>query len=218
MSQSIAFYLNPPSPILETTKCSLPPISSLLLSTETEIELPKLCLEIPSPSSSSSSLLEPYSNATSPSLSPYMSSLLLVDPLLSPQTSPTPTRYRSPFNTSNNSINSLLSDPPIFNSDVKRKRGRPPNSASKAKQHDHWTFVTPTICDIKHQSIQYTDKQQQNDDEVDFTVLHWASNDITNIPKKKRGRKSKMQMAGNYCFVWRDLTARRGANKKKKSL
>ena len=34
------------------------------------------------------------------------------------------------------------------------------------------------------------------------------------IPKKKRGRKPKKQMAGNSCFVWRDLTAPRGANKK----
>ncbi|KAI9261475.1 hypothetical protein BDA99DRAFT_511455 [Phascolomyces articulosus] len=37
------------------------------------------------------------------------------------------------------------------------------------------------------------------------------------IPKKKRGRKPKVQLAGNSCFVWRDLTARRGANRKRKS-
>ncbi|KAL0098084.1 hypothetical protein J3Q64DRAFT_1716609 [Phycomyces blakesleeanus] len=36
------------------------------------------------------------------------------------------------------------------------------------------------------------------------------------MPKKKRGRKPKMQLQGNSCFVWRDLTARRGANKKQR--
>lgn len=35
------------------------------------------------------------------------------------------------------------------------------------------------------------------------------------MPKKKRGRKPKVQLAGNSCFVWRDLTARRGPNRKK---
>ncbi|KAI8987693.1 hypothetical protein BDF20DRAFT_832599 [Mycotypha africana] len=35
------------------------------------------------------------------------------------------------------------------------------------------------------------------------------------IPTKKRGRRPKVQLAGNFCFVWRDLTAKRGANKKK---
>jgi hypothetical protein len=224
MSQNIAFYLNPPSPTLETTKCHLlPPVSSLLLSTETETKLPKLCLGIPSPSLSSSSPLEPYSSTTSPSLSPYTNGLSLIDSLPSPQTSPASTflsltRCRSFSNASNNSINSILSDPPIFNPEVKRKRGRPPNSTSKTKQRDNWTFVTPTICDIKQQNIHFTDAQQQKDDEVDFTVLHWASNNSASIPKKKRGRKPKVQLAGNFCFVWRDLTARRGANKKKKSL
>jgi hypothetical protein len=37
------------------------------------------------------------------------------------------------------------------------------------------------------------------------------------MPKKKRGRKPKTQLAGNSCFVWRDLTARRGANRVKKT-
>jgi hypothetical protein len=237
MSKNIKFYLNPPSPKQESTKCHLPPVNSLLVLPSIETNLPRLCLGIPSPSlSSCSSLLEPYSssNTTSPSLSPFMSALSLVDSLPSPQTSPRPafllplpTRCRSLSNASNNSSSSTtLSDPSIDNTNIKRKRGRPPNSISKTKQHDNWTFVTPTICNIKQQNIQQLTDKQKQEEEDDFTVLHWptsnknqSSSFITNaIPRKKRGRKPKVQVAGNFCFIWRDLTARRGANKKKKSL
>ncbi|KAI8876780.1 hypothetical protein K501DRAFT_337871 [Backusella circina FSU 941] len=123
---------------------------------------------------------------------------------------------------------------------AKQKRGRPPNASRQASsQRDSWTFVTPTVWDVKHREEPTLTDQEYDQDS--FMVLHWPpghgpkqtmnnANDesstglstFTNtnmdttlsIPKKKRGRKPKMQLEGNFCFVWRDLTARRGANKK----
>jgi hypothetical protein len=111
-------------------------------------------------------------------------------------------------------------------------------TTSPTQQRENWTFVTPTVWDVHHQHQQ----QQQQQPPVQHSlgskkqedmVLHWSTPNINHkikeqhvftntnldtaltIPKKKRGRKPKMQLAGNFCFVWRDLTARRGANKKK---
>ncbi|KAG0173228.1 hypothetical protein DFQ28_011645 [Apophysomyces sp. BC1034] len=135
--------------------------------------------------------------------------------------------------------------PSIPPREPKRKRGRPSN-ASRQVQRDSWTFVTPTVWDVKRRDI--TDDEEKmsstsstgaphDDGQI---VLLWPSDnededrcerestlntftstrmDATlSMPKKKRGRKPKMQLAGNSCFVWRDLTARRGANRKKKGL
>ncbi|KAF7728623.1 hypothetical protein EC973_005850 [Apophysomyces ossiformis] len=135
--------------------------------------------------------------------------------------------------------------PSIPPREPKRKRGRPSN-VSRQAQRDSWTFVTPTVWDVKRKDItEQEDKVQstsaastpQEDSQI---VLLWPTdneddercernstlNTFTStkmdatltMPKKKRGRKPKMQLAGNSCFVWRDLTARRGANRKKKGL
>ncbi|KAI7891378.1 uncharacterized protein EV154DRAFT_223171 [Mucor mucedo] len=206
MSQTIEFFLHPPSPSQSTFECKLPPVSSLLLDEE-DVSLPPL-----SPFMESLSVDTPP-QLTSPHASPR--SLLL----------PPPMRARSLSNASTNStcsIKSLMNDP-LEDPPVKRKRGRPPNttcSPTSRQRDNNWTFVTPTVWDVKHQEI--PPKQDE-----DYMVLHWPTqqgqNTFTNlnmdntlsIPKKKRGRKPKMELAGNLCFVWRDLTARRGANKKK---
>lgn len=218
MAQNIEFFLHPPSP-KGCLEFKLPPVSSLLLDDN----------------SNSNCLPPPYSL---PSLSPFMGSLSLDSPpQLSPQNSPCssfslllppPTRSRSLSNASTNStcsISSLMNEPQEPKPQ-KRKRGRPPNTC-QATQRDNWTFVTPTVWDVKHKEIEPQPPIKQDDD---YMVLHWPSqqgqNTFTNsnmdttlsMPKKKRGRKPKMELAGNFCFVWRDLTARRGANKKKKKL
>ncbi|KAI9499317.1 hypothetical protein BDB00DRAFT_229060 [Zychaea mexicana] len=140
---------------------------------------------------------------------------------------------------------------------AKRKRGRPPNASRQVSQRDCWTFVTPTVWEVKqHQQQHMTDKDNSSDSDSNsfcnhaaaaaaaspssissantsdsnMTVLLWPEEPRRNkglntftstrmdstlsIPKKKRGRKPKVQLAGNSCFVWRDLTARRGANRK----
>ncbi|KAI8373401.1 hypothetical protein EDC96DRAFT_425584, partial [Choanephora cucurbitarum] len=114
---------------------------------------------------------------------------------------------------------------PIFG--PKRKRGRPPNASRPEMQADsNFTFVKPTVWDVKqqnHQEEPHSISHASNTPHfAESTVLSEGINTFTatnmdmalNIPKKKRGRKPKKQLAGNSCFVWRDLTAPRGANKK----
>lgn len=124
---------------------------------------------------------------------------------------------------------------PIFG--PKRKRGRPPNASRPEIQTDsNWTFVKPTVWDVKQTHQKHNidtnninnngDRFTNNHNTPQFytenTVMSDGINTFTttnmdmalSIPKKKRGRKPKKQLAGNSCFVWRDLTAPRGANKK----
>ncbi|KAI8639733.1 hypothetical protein BD408DRAFT_420820 [Parasitella parasitica] len=129
---------------------------------------------------------------------------------------------------------------PIFG--PKRKRGRPPNAARpEARDGSSWTFIKPTVWDVKKQQQQQQQPKKQHlqhssapnslQNTPQFltettAVMADGINTFTStnmdmalsIPKKKRGRKPKRQMAGNSCFVWRDLTAPRGANKKSSSL
>ncbi|KAI8369717.1 hypothetical protein BD560DRAFT_397631 [Blakeslea trispora] len=125
---------------------------------------------------------------------------------------------------------------PVFG--PKRKRGRPPNASRPEIQADsNFTFVKPTVWDVKQQK--QTSFSQQESQSTSHQITHASNtphfaesiilsegiNTFTatnmdmalNIPKKKRGRKPKKQLAGNSCFVWRDLTAPRGANKKQVS-
>ncbi|KAI8333523.1 hypothetical protein BC941DRAFT_433692 [Chlamydoabsidia padenii] len=147
---------------------------------------------------------------------------------------------------------------------VKRRRGRPPNT-NRQVQRDHWTFVTPTVWDVKHTQLPdspqdpiYSSPSSDSSSEEAVSassmdskngvmLVLWPHDDNSNnnnstsiqsgdkndirynlntftstrmdatltMPKKKRGRKPKNQLAGNSCFVWRDLTARRGANRQK---
>lgn len=125
---------------------------------------------------------------------------------------------------------------PIFG--PKRKRGRPPNASRPEVEGDsNWTFVKPTVWDVKQNNLQqqkqcsniesnntFTDNHHYHTPQfyTENTVMSDGINTFTttnmdmalSIPKKKRGRKPKKQLAGNSCFVWRDLTAPRGANKK----
>ncbi|KAI8637577.1 hypothetical protein BD408DRAFT_424282 [Parasitella parasitica] len=243
-----------PTPSLSSSSSLLEPVEPYSSTLNDNSSSPSL-----SPFMGSLSLDSPPQS--SPQTSPYPTHRLLLPP-------PTNTRRcRSLSNASTNSSNSnfsyssitsnrRLSDPPMYSDSsftsepyiAKRRRGRPPNtSRPQLTQRDNWTFVTPTVCDVKQAKEVEQDRPQQQmhhmqkeSKEDNFMVLHWPTspvmgtgskdeiqqqgqNTFTNttmdttlsMPKKKRGRKPKMQLAGNFCFVWRDLTARRGTNKKK---
>ncbi|KAI8086923.1 uncharacterized protein B0P05DRAFT_532958, partial [Gilbertella persicaria] len=88
------------------------------------------------------------------------------------------------------SLSPLLSPLSIPDMDsLKRKRGRPPNRKEKK---DHFTFITPTVCDIIQHPILPQERLVQEEPQ-DFMVLHWQQkNKLANsstTPKKKRGRK-----------------------------
>ncbi|ORZ22529.1 hypothetical protein BCR42DRAFT_406389 [Absidia repens] len=195
---------------------------------------------------------------------PYFQRNHSASPSLSPLQQPCPSASTSSSSTTD----------PI----VKRKRGRPPNSNRQA-QRDHWTFVTPTVWDVKRTQLPEhiqnqpspssstpspsetslcghptaslssssrdgptnmdskngvmlvlwpqddnngngNGKDNETRDDINLNLNTFTSTrmDTTlTMPKKKRGRKPKTQLAGNSCFVWRDLTARRGANRAKSS-
>lgn len=139
--------------------------------------------------------------------------------------------------------------PPI----VKRRRGRPPN-ATRHPRDNNWTFVTPTVWEVRRSPslippsqpsacIDASNSREHSPTSTsDITVLQWpddpygknntntTSSEAFNstfsstnmdtplsMPRKKRGRKPKMQLAGNSCFVWRDLTAKKRAHRIKKT-
>lgn len=102
----------------------------------------------------------------------------------------------------------------------KRKRGRPTNASRPEVQTDsHWTFVKPTVWDVKSNERQHLPCENTHptpsEEKDGINTFRCTNMEISySIPRKKRGRKPKKQIAGNSCFVWRDLTAPRGANKK----
>lgn len=136
---------------------------------------------------------------------------------------------------------------------MKRRRGRPPN-ATRHPRDNNWTFVTPTVWEVRRSPslippsqpsacIDASNSREHSPTSTsDITVLQWpddpygknntntTSSEAFNstfsstnmdtplsMPRKKRGRKPKMQLAGNSCFVWRDLTAKKRAHRIKKT-
>lgn len=86
---------------------------------------------------------------------------------------------------------------------LRRRRGRPRNDGD-------WTFLTPTVWDVKTSSSpqeeSVSSEEEDNDDnkstmEAAFTSAKMDT--VLEMPRKKRGRKPKTQIAGNSCFVWR---------------
>jgi hypothetical protein len=146
------------------------------------------------------------SNASSPSNSPSFRSL-----------SEPPTLNLPPSSTDDEEEQEVCH--PIFG--PKRKRGRPPNASKPSTPSDsNWTFVKPTVWDVQSSARSHKNTPQllcaenKTMSEGINTFTATNMNMALSIPKKKRGRKPKKQMAGNSCFVWKDLTAPRGANKK----
>ncbi|KAI7884930.1 hypothetical protein K492DRAFT_173065 [Lichtheimia hyalospora FSU 10163] len=179
---------------------------------------------------------------------------------LSSTSPPQPPTISSPScSSSSSSSYSSRQSPPISQKGppiVRRRRGRPPN-ATRHPRDNNWTFVTPTVWEVRRSpspilpSSQPTatatcidsssSREHSPTSQHDITVLQWpddpygrnnnntASSEAFNstfsstnmdtplsMPRKKRGRKPKMQLAGNSCFVWRDLTAKKRTHRIKK--
>ncbi|EPB83041.1 hypothetical protein HMPREF1544_10224 [Mucor circinelloides 1006PhL] len=206
--------------------------------------------------SSSSLITKPTLwHVTSPSISPIMS---FSPPSLSRQqqhqqqpstsTSPPPpaaaasapsiftvqhSRSPSPVNTEYNQRPPLPPSTQIIVNEegetiLKRRRGRPPNLREPSEEGG-WTFLTPTVWDVKSQqpsqvavTTEPISNQQQPQQEVATSVTNGSvaafssstmSDTLLHMPRKKRGRKPKTQIAGNSCFVWKDISATRRSTK-----
>lgn len=108
---------------------------------------------------------------------------------------------------------------------IKRRRGRPPIIREAAWNGGDWTFMTPTVWNVNSSGQPPTTQQQQqqsnekNDPSLDKSLTAFTNSDLDTVlqmPKKKRGRKPKTQFAGNSCFVWKDLTAKRSSSSSRK--
>jgi hypothetical protein len=114
---------------------------------------------------------------------------------------------------------------------LKRRRGRPPSLREPALEGG-WTFLTPTVWDVKNppseetqvQQVQQAQQEQQlqqanTDSIMNGSMAAFTSSNmdmVLQMPRKKRGRKPKTHIVGNSCFVWKDITASRRSTKVQK--
>lgn len=204
----------PPTYECNNTSCLLPPL---------EGDDPPQRLRLPSPISLSSPNM-PLWNSPTPSCSSTTSS------------------SASFFEDVNEEVSVEIEPKPIPNTQIifdssgqavlKRRRGRPP-TCNTSFETGGWTFLTPTVWDI-HVSEEQKKREMKADHEIltrlgqhQVHLLHDSTmNDSMNaftdsnmdtllqMPRKKRGRKPKTHIAGNSCFVWKDLTCTRSTVKK----
>ncbi|GAA5815089.1 hypothetical protein MFLAVUS_008595 [Mucor flavus] len=142
----------------------------------------------------------------------------------------------------NSSTKPIVSPSPIPNTQIvfdssgqpvlKRRRGRPP-TCNNNFEGGGWTFLTPTVWDIHvseeqkerelkadHDLLARSKLQQQVhvlDDTMSDSMNAFTNSNMDTLlqmPRKKRGRKPKTHIAGNSCFVWKDLTSTRSSAKK----
>lgn len=94
---------------------------------------------------------------------------------------------------------------------LKRRRGRPP--IMREAEQGKFTFLTPTVWDVKQSAEQAaSNANQQQKSVLDGSVAAFSSSDMDTVlpvPQRKRGRKPKMHIAGNSCFVWKELAGTR---------
>jgi hypothetical protein len=118
---------------------------------------------------------------------------------------------------------------------LKRRRGRPPSMREPALEGG-WTFLTPTVWDVKNNTqsteaqpnttlVQQEQKKQQQlqqantDSIMNGSMAAFTSSNmdmVLQMPRKKRGRKPKTHIVGNSCFVWKDIAASRRSTKAQK--
>ncbi|KAI8642702.1 hypothetical protein BD408DRAFT_416081 [Parasitella parasitica] len=102
---------------------------------------------------------------------------------------------------------------------LKRRRGRLP-SLREPSLEGGWTFLTPTVWDVKSQQ-QVSQNPDVEEPQPSMSVNNGAvatfsSSDVNMtlpISRKKRGRKPKTHIVGNSCFVWKDISVTRKCSK-----
>ncbi|KAK4513490.1 uncharacterized protein ATC70_005491 [Mucor velutinosus] len=181
-------------------------------------------ISFPFPSPSTQQQQQQPSILISPS-SPSAPSTLTLQPCRSPSpVAATPERDQRPLLPPSTQI--------IVNEEgetiLKRRRGRPPN-AKESPEEGGWTFLTPTVWDVKNQQSSQdaatkgvVSNQQQPPQTLAASITNGGvavfsssivKDPLLQMPRKKRGRKPKTQIAGNSCFVWKDITATRRSTK-----
>lgn len=114
---------------------------------------------------------------------------------------------------------------------LKRRRGRPPSMREPALEGG-WTFLTPTVWDVKQDQAPTSTSNSSStttattttsaaanaaaDSVMNGSMAAFTSSNmdmVLQMPRKKRGRKPKTHIVGNSCFVWKDITASRRSSK-----
>ncbi|CDH52789.1 predicted protein [Lichtheimia corymbifera JMRC:FSU:9682] len=129
---------------------------------------------------------------------------------------------------------------------LKRRRGRPPSNR-EPQQEGGWTFLTPTVWDVKQtatpvigtcaskaegsnvsssttttpSSTNGTLPSAGENNDMQGSMAAFTSSTMETVlqmPRKKRGRKPKTHIEGNSCFVWRDLPCTRSPSRSSKKI
>lgn len=105
-------------------------------------------------------------------------------------------------------IHTSLTDGPI----LKRRRGRPPlfteyHSQSDPTQDHKWTFLTPTVWNVKPSSPYRPPSG---------LMTTFSSITLESELNTSRGRRAKEIERGSSCFAWKDVSIVRSTSPKKK--
>ncbi|KAI7855262.1 hypothetical protein BDC45DRAFT_506987 [Circinella umbellata] len=97
---------------------------------------------------------------------------------------------------------------------LKRRRGRPPTNREPVNGDGGFTFLAPVTWSVQ-QPLAPEQVPEPKTDQHEMMAAFSSSNmdTVLQMPRKKRGRKPKTQLAGNSCFVWKELPATRSTKK-----
>ncbi|KAJ8659306.1 hypothetical protein O0I10_005021 [Lichtheimia ornata] len=106
---------------------------------------------------------------------------------------------------------------------LKRKRGRPPSKHNTWQ--GGWVFLAPTVWTVQScpqppapppSSNMDPSSSSSTKSDMHDSMTAFTSSDLDMVlpmPRKKRGRKPKHNLAGHSCFVWRDIPTQQSIKK-----
>ncbi|KAI9278984.1 hypothetical protein BDA99DRAFT_493689 [Phascolomyces articulosus] len=96
---------------------------------------------------------------------------------------------------------------------LKRRRGRPPSNREPVNDGG-FTFLAPVTWAVQQPPEQEQAPEPKTDQHEMMAAFSSSNMDtVLQMPRKKRGRKPKTQLAGNSCFVWKELPTTRSTKK-----